>query len=270
VADFAGFRRDFPAQAVAFLSDEQVLVLAGTGSAHELRLEPVRGGAPVWTYPVPALFLPRLNVDGTGRWSLAGTDRSSGTGLMVTGDAGGPAERLTVGKDRMSVFATPVEGELLVLRPAPEWRDAPLFVAVAGLRGFSRWDVEIVRAAGVRRLGTLRGSPSCSGAEGARVVCQMRRKRRAMLWSISGDGTMEPVGDVPPDLDGHALRGGVLAAVRPNGDEFVLVDARTRRGARVRFPGLAYTHNALPVPGGAMVQHVVGGTPRITVFRVAR
>jgi hypothetical protein len=268
VADFAGFRRQVPAQAFAFLSDEHALVLVARGAGAELRLEPIEGGAPLWSHPVPALLMPALEVDGTGRWSLVGAHRPSNGKVAVTGDRGGPAGMLTARTGRLFFPSAPMDRGLLVFRP--ERREAPPVTSALGLRGPPRWDVRLVETAGERRLGAIRGTPACSGPDGGRVVCQLEANRRAMLWAISGDGGMARLGAVPRDLDGHVLRGGVMAAVRPNDGEFVLIDVRARCGTRLRLPGLEYVHAAHPVPGGVVVQHVVGGTPTATVFRVAR
>jgi hypothetical protein len=264
VSDFAGFRRSLPAVRVAFFSDEQLLVLARRGEAFELRLEPVRGGAAVWTRPIPPMIEPELFVDGTGRWSVVGGAPSRAERLMVTAVGGGAMLRIAARAKGQVILVFPLGENLLAF----DRRSGSSFSL--GWQNPRRWDVRLVGPRGERQLGTLRGLPTCFAPDGAGVLCQESAAgaNRGMLWSIDGTGEMRQVGFAPVDLFEERLRGGVLGAARSAGDA-ILVDTRAREGIRLSSPAFTYVQAVHPVPGGAVVHHYAGGVPRVTVFRIA-
>ncbi|HYJ78263.1 MAG TPA: hypothetical protein VEW03_01570, partial [Longimicrobiaceae bacterium] len=252
VADFAGFRRPVAGVEVAFLSDEQLVVLAARGAALEVRSEPVQGGAAVWTRPLPPMLRPELFVDGSGRWSVVGTRPDSGGMIMATAAGSGPVRSLSAPAAGAATFAVPL-GEGMLLFDRQPRASGHRWVSLLGAQIPLRWVVRLAGTGGELRLGTVRGFPRCSGSDASEVVCEehMGGVNRGMLWSFDGSGRMQRVGFVPLDLFERTLRGGVFGAVR-SGNEALLVDTRTRRGARL---GFSYARAAHPVAGGAVVQH---------------
>ena len=283
-----GPTRTLSALDAALPNESELLVLDRLNDdSLELRLERSDADSAtrvVWRDTLPALSMPRIQVDGPrGQWLVSGRLTEARQRRFVT--IGGAMDG--TGVQRVEVPADTLYG-----RPVHAYRDgATLVVAqdarrallgtqrsvvrtyLAAFRGdLVGWTLSRYERDGGHALVRLRGYPTCaSTARDDVAVCVEQRRRGTHLWSVARGGAAVDLGRVSSRYErASATPGGHVVASTYGGRSVAIIDIVGRRGVRTSLPSGDFSYLSEISATDARVVAVLGGEQgsRIVVYRL--
>jgi hypothetical protein len=249
--------RTSDAMRVVFVDSETVLALgAATDDSVEVRAEGISANsagevAIAWRERVPSLEAPQLIVDRGRRWWLVVGRSADDAAFVVVADTFGGVQPRTF---RLAAHDAQAEsGETTVQPLAAFPNGSAIWMTLGGLHtgsdelttvllamtGSIRWELLGTDAAGERFLADLDGIPICgSEIESNAALCFDRSANATHVWRATASSTIQQITELPPSFDlVHIESANRLSAAERFGARLILVDAATRRAARLTLPG---------------------------------
>jgi hypothetical protein len=242
---------------VVFADSETVLALgAAADGSLEVRAEGISassagGVAIAWRERVPSLEAPKLIVDRSRRWWLVVGRSSEDAAFVVVADTFGGVQPRTyrvaahdaqaeIGETPMQPLAAFPNGSAIWMTLGGLHTGSDVLTPVLlAMTGSIRWELRGTNAAGERFLADLDGIPVCgSEIESNGALCLDRSANATRVWRATASSTIQQVTELPPSFDlVHIESADRLSAAERFGARLILVDAGTRRAARLTLPG---------------------------------
>jgi hypothetical protein len=249
--------RTSDAMKVVFADSETVLALgASSNDSGEVRAEGVsanRAGevAIAWRERVPSLEAPQLIVDRGRRWWLVVGRSADDAAFVVVADTFGGVQPRTF---RLAAHDGQAESGETTTQPLAAFPNgSAIWMTLGGLHtgsdalttvllamtGSIRWELRGTDAAGERFLADLDGIPFCGNEiESNGALCFDRSANATRVWRVTASSTIQQITELPPSFDlVHIESADRLSAAERFGARLLLVDAATRRAARLTLPG---------------------------------
>ena len=247
-----GERRSLEATGLAFLSDDEILILSAVNDdSLELRLERLGAtglsDAVTWRRRLRSVEAPALFVDRAQRaWMVVGREEEANSVVVLSGVAG--SDSVTTQQSTVDGMVTHTmvafrDGTALSLA-MPRTPEASASVGwLAALGSMStRWQLVRTRGGRSEVVGNISGFPTCSEvvANDTALCSELDRRRRVRLWRARPTGKPELLAILPTAFDlFHSDGANRIAIASRMSSHLAVIDIDSRRATEVALPATA-------------------------------